>query len=37
LTGIINEAMIAEDYDDTNNSKLFIRIFHFLVVLIKRV
>jgi len=29
--------MIAEDYDDTKNLKLFIRFFHFFIVLIKRV
>jgi len=29
--------MIAEDYDDTKNPKLFIRFFTFLIGLIKRV
>jgi len=29
--------MIAHYYDDTKKLKLFIRFFHFLIVLIKRV
>jgi len=29
--------MIAGDYDDTKNLKLFIRVFHVFIVLIKRV
>jgi len=29
--------MIAENYDDTKNIKLFIRFFNVLIVLIKRV
>ena len=31
-----NEVMIAEYYDDMQNLKLFIRFFHFFIILIKR-